>query len=465
MIRRRLNAFNLIFRAVIFLLPSVAFAIAGYVRFLSGEIPLHASNLDVRAYWGLLLLASIVWAIAAEQFGLSSLEQLYAGKGKTRRLGLACLVTYGAIMVTTFFYRGVTFSRLFVALSALALFACVEIANVSFRLLLNHNRQNGSGSIRVLIVGADRFAQRAAAHLRSGQLMPCNVVGFVRLPDQKVVEIQGEVVFELDDIAKLALGNGVDDVVIAISPSRWDEIPGLMSKLERVCAPVRLTMDFGDGIFVKEKLLDFGGVLMLDLRTTPAESLPYLVLKRIFDIGFSLVVLAVTAPLMGLIALGVRLTSRGPVIHVQERVGLNGKVFRMYKFRSMRMGDPEETVTRWTICNDPRRTKFGAFLRRTSLDELPQFWNVLMGNMSVVGPRPERPFFVQKFLHDLARYNSRHYLKVGITGWAQVNGLRGDTSIEQRLEYDLYYLRNWSITFDLQIIFLTILRGFNENAY
>jgi exopolysaccharide biosynthesis polyprenyl glycosylphosphotransferase len=166
------------------------------------------------------------------------------------------------------------------------------------------------------------------------------------------------------------------------------------------------------------------------------------------------------------IALIVRLESPGPVFFSQDRVGLNGRVFRMLKFRSMKTGTSEEGDTRWTCEEDPRRTRFGAFLRRTNLDELPQFFNVLKGDMSIVGPRPERPYFVERFLCEFEKYNSRHFFKAGITGWAQVNGWRGDTSIAKRVEYDLYYLRNWSLTFDLQIITLTFLRMFtSKNAY
>jgi exopolysaccharide biosynthesis polyprenyl glycosylphosphotransferase len=225
-------------------------------------------------------------------------------------------------------------------------------------------------------------------------------------------------------------------------------------------------LDFGDGVLVREKLFDLGGVMMLDIHTTPAESVPYLVVKRVFDVIFSTLVLIVTALLMLLIAITVRLSSPGPILFVQDRVGLNGKGFRIYKFRTMRVEDSKDSDTRWTTRNDPRRTAFGAFLRRMNLDELPQFFNVLKGDMSVVGPRPERPHFVQKFLRDDANYNSRHYLKAGITGWAQVNGLRGDTSISKRLEYDLYYLQHWSFTFDLQIVLLTFLRMFSsQDAY
>jgi exopolysaccharide biosynthesis polyprenyl glycosylphosphotransferase len=173
-----------------------------------------------------------------------------------------------------------------------------------------------------------------------------------------------------------------------------------------------------------------------------------------------------TLPVFVLIAAAIKLTSRGPVFFSQERVGLNGRVFRMLKFRTMRVGSREEGDTRWTCDNDPRRTTVGVFLRKTNLDELPQFLNVLKGDMSIVGPRPERAHFVERFLEEFDRYNFRHTFKVGITGWAQVNGWRGDTSIAKRVEYDLYYLLNWSLTFDLQIITMTLLRIFNsKNAY
>jgi exopolysaccharide biosynthesis polyprenyl glycosylphosphotransferase len=177
-------------------------------------------------------------------------------------------------------------------------------------------------------------------------------------------------------------------------------------------------------------------------------------------------VLLVTSPLMGLIALLIRLTSPGPIFFVQERVGLNGVPFLMYKFRTMRVSDFSDSDTRWTIEADPRRTPLGTFLRKTSLDELPQFINVLKGDMSVVGPRPERPHFVQQFLQEVGRYNHRHCLRVGITGWAQVNGWRGNTSIEKRVECDLYYLQNWSLIFDLRIILMTIFSALiGKNAY
>jgi exopolysaccharide biosynthesis polyprenyl glycosylphosphotransferase len=190
------------------------------------------------------------------------------------------------------------------------------------------------------------------------------------------------------------------------------------------------------------------------------------VAKQIFDLLFSSIALVVASPLMAICAIAIKISSPGPIIFKQNRVGLNGQLFEMYKFRTMKAALPSESDVRWTTVNDPRRTVVGAILRKTSLDELPQFFNVLRGDMSVVGPRPERPHFAKKYAVEFSRYSSRHRLKVGITGWAQVNGLRGDTSIRKRIRYDLYYMSNWSFWFDLQIIAQTVWAAvIGESAY
>jgi len=199
---------------------------------------------------------------------------------------------------------------------------------------------------------------------------------------------------------------------------------------------------------------------------TSVETARYLRWKRAFDVSFALLALTVMAPVLAVIALAIRLTSPGPALFVQSRVGRKGKIFRMYKFRTMRRSPETESDRLWTAANDPRCTRFGAFLRRSSLDELPQFFNVLRGDMSVVGPRPERPFFCVKFTHEIRRYSDRLRLQAGITGWAQVHGYRGDTSMRRRVACDLYYLRHWSFLLDLRIIFRTLCQGFfNPNAY
>jgi len=287
----------------------------------------------------------------------------------------------------------------------------------------------------------------------------------VRLPDQEVA-IHGSRVYDLENLSELNSGNGIDEVVMAIHPAQFSQIPRLIKALEKMNVPARAIVDLGEGIVVREKLFQVGRLQMLDLTTTPADLLDYALLKRAFDISFSAFVLLLTSPIAGLITLLIRMTSPGPIFFIQERVGLNGQPFRMYKFRTMRTSSSSESDTRWTTEADPRRTWLGSFLRKTSLDELPQFINVLKGDMSVVGPRPERPHFVQQFQQEIGRYNNRHCLKVGITGWAQVNGWRGDTSINKRIEYDLYYLQNWSLAFDLRIIVMTVFSSLiSRNAY
>jgi Undecaprenyl-phosphate glucose phosphotransferase len=325
-------------------------------------------------------------------------------------------------------------------------------------------RKDGRNEVKILVVGTDRFARRVGTSLLHGEVLPCRIVGFVRLPDQEVA-VDGPV-YELDQIPVFSNGNSINDIIIALPAARLSDVQKIAPALEKLCVPTRVVIDLGEGVVLRDRLIDLGGIHMLDLRPTLAETGSYLFQKRIFDVAFSVLVMLLTLPITLLIALAIKLGSRGPIFFVQDRVGLNGRVFRMFKFRTMKVGSCEEGDTRWTCEKDPRRTTVGTFLRKTNLDELPQFLNVLQGDMSIVGPRPERPFFVERFLEEFDRYNSRHMFKAGITGWAQVNGWRGDTSIAKRVEYDLYYLRNWSLTFDLQIITLTLFRMFtSKNAY
>jgi exopolysaccharide biosynthesis polyprenyl glycosylphosphotransferase len=313
-------------------------------------------------------------------------------------------------------------------------------------------------------VGADEFAVRVAESLLSDLVTPCSIQGHVKLPGQNCA-VENLPVYELSEVDKLAIGNSIDDVILAIPPALLGDISQIRERLSPLCAPMRLVLEVGEPLESRQRVFSIGDLVMLDLHGTPAESVLYIILKRAFDVVFSTCVLILTVPVFLLIAAAVRLTSPGPVFFVQERVGLNGKLFRMFKFRSM-VFSPEDTYDRLTVENDPRCTGFGRILRKTGLDELPQFFNVLKGDMSVVGPRPEGPALVQKFMQSVGNYNRRHYLKVGITGWAQVNGWRGNTSIEKRVEYDLYYLNHWTFALDLQIVILTLIRGFTDkNAY
>jgi Undecaprenyl-phosphate glucose phosphotransferase len=464
MIRSRLSYVRFKLKILTLLLPACSYFIAVKLRFGFNLFYAHAGTGSLPSYWGIVLLTTIVWAIVAEESGLWNVEQLYAPGGKSRRLLEAIAFTYAIVMANGFLYRNASYSRLVVGMSAVALFVLATGTRIFSRVILGFLRKDGRNEVRILMVGTDRFARRVATSLLHGEVLPCRVVGFVRLPEQEIA-VEGPV-YETDHIPNFSNGHSIDDIVIALPAARLIEIQQLAPALKKLCVPTRVVIDLGEGVGIRDRLIDLGGIHMLDLQPTLAETGSYLFQKRAFDLVLSILILLICAPIFFLIALAVKISSRGPVFFSQERVGLNGRVFRMLKFRTMRTGSKEEADTRWTSENDPRRTLIGTFLRKTNLDELPQFFNVLRGDMSIVGPRPERAYFVERFLSEFDRYNFRHTFKVGITGWAQVNGWRGDTSIAKRVEYDMYYLRNWSLTFDLQIITMTLLRMFNsKNAY
>ena len=465
MIRGRLKRAQSLLTLAVFFAPLVAFSIAAYFRFGTHLLPRYSTDADPSAYFGLLLVTTILWAIAAEHHGLTSVEGLLLAKEKAGRVFAASLFTFVAALSVTFFYRASSFSRVFTWLSALNLFLITLLIHFLFIWVWSRKRSRRKATFHVLIVGADAFALRVATALLSDRVATCSVKGFVRLPGQ-VPAVASSPVYELTDINSLAIGNGFDDVILAIPAPKLGDLPALRKQLAPICVPMRLVLDVGEAIDGHGHLFSVADLLLLDLQGTPAESTLYTVLKRLFDLAFSAGVLICAAPVFALVALAVRLSSPGPILFVQERVGLNGKLFRMFKFRTMTVSPPEDSDARWTVKDDPRCTRVGKILRQTGLDELPQFFNVLKGDMSVVGPRPERPLLVQKFMQSVGSYNRRHYLKVGITGWAQVNGLRGDTSIEKRIEYDLYYVRHWTLAFDLLIVLLTFVRGFTDkNAY
>jgi len=461
--RRLVNYYHFYLRMVTYVLPFFSFVSATYVRRLSGH---PDTGIDQYSYFNLVLFTTVVWAIATECYRVTSVQELFRERTGIKAAFPACVATYAMLLGLLFFfhlYRDL--SRLFLALSGMILLFVTLAMRAIFRILV-HNHSGLRNPSCILVVGADKFARRVTHRLIHGPLSFCRVMGYVNLPGQAIA-VDDAPVYSLQQIAeRINRNDDVDEIIFALPPNRFSDIPEIMKTMERFCLPVRAILDFGDHMLIRERLFQFGRLQILDLTATPTESIRYSLMKRAFDLAFSTFAILLTAPLMTAIAALIRLTSPGPILFVQDRVGLSGKIFRMYKFRTMRVADSSESDTRWTTSGDPRRTRLGIFLRRTSLDELPQFFNVLKGDMSVVGPRPERPRFVAKFLNEVARYNSRHRLKVGITGWAQVNGWRGDTSIRKRVEHDLFYLQNWSFAFDLRIIFLTLFPKYrNKNAY
>jgi len=454
-----LNTCHFCLRAIIWLLPLASFGGVWLAQF-HGFGRTHGAP-DATPHLWLLAVTTMAWLLVSSVYKVDSVSELFRERTGTRAALAAVASTY-AFDLLALFLAGMAIERAFFLLSGAALFALTVGVRAGFR-YLGLKRLGGRPRLRVLIAGTDEFARESARRLREAPFGGCRVAAYLHIPGQAVV-VDDARVLELKDVPSLDASQ-IDDVVIALGPALLHRAPEIAQLLDSLCRPMRAIVDFGDQL-ASQRVFQFGGLQMMNLQSTPAESPGYAIFKRLFDIAFSSVVILLTFPLMLAIAAAIKLGSPGPVLFRQSRVGLNGRTFGMLKFRTMRVSSEAESDTLWTIEGDPRRTAVGTFLRRSSLDELPQFFNVLRGEMSVVGPRPERPHFVHRFQQDIAEYHQRHRMKVGITGWAQVNGLRGDTSIRKRVEYDLHYLRHWSLGFDLRIIARTVWCGFfGTNAY
>jgi Undecaprenyl-phosphate glucose phosphotransferase len=267
----------------------------------------------------------------------------------------------------------------------------------------------------------------------------------------------------LSEVAEIAHQERIDHLYVALPPSEHAKVLELMEVASRECIDVKVVPDLLQFIALRARLEDLDGLPIINVNDVPLQGFGAWV-KRGLDVVLSASAIVVLAIPALVIAALVKRSSPGPVFYKQERMGLDGRAFTVYKFRSMSHDAEVETGPVWARDDDPRITRIGWWLRRLDLDELPQFWNVLKGDMSIVGPRPERPFFVEQFKHRIPQYMLRHKVKAGITGWAQVNGWRGNTSLEKRIEYDLYYIENWSVTLDLKIMWLTLVRGLFQRA-
>src|ERR1700742_212786 len=318
MIRSRLSYVRYYLRILTLLLPACAYFIAIKIRFGFNLFFPRTAPTTLPSYWGIVLLTTIVWAIAAEESGLWSVEQLYAPGKKSRRLLEALAFTYAVVMALGFMYRQASYSRLVIAISAVALFFLATVARIAFRVSLEMLRNSGRNEVKILIVGTDRFARRVATSLLHGEVLPCKVVGFVRLPDQEVA-VEGTI-YELGQLPAFTNGHSIDDIIIALPAGRLSDVQKIAPTLEKLCVPTRVVIDLGEGIGIRDRLIDLGGIHMLDLRPTLAETGPYLFEKRIFDVTFSVIVVLCMLPLSLLIALAIKLSSRGPIFFLQERV-------------------------------------------------------------------------------------------------------------------------------------------------
>ena len=399
---------------------------------------------------------------------------VYAPKRTVRRrfeiYGIVKANTIGIVTLIIILYmiiREINYSR-----SVMVLFYLFNVFFTScFRLALRKGlrtiRSKGYNLKHILLVGYSRAAEEYIDRLKDNPQWGYVACGILddHVPAGTVYK-GVKVLGRLGNLEVILPENKLDEIAISLSLKDYHHLENIVSVCEKSGVHTKFIPDYNSLIPTKPYTEDLMGLPVINIRYVPLTNTGNIIMKRITDVVGALVGIVITSPIMFLAAVLVKLTSPGPVIFKQERVGLHNKTFYMYKFRSMERQSPGEEKRAWTVRNDPRVTPVGKILRRTSIDELPQLFNILKGDMSLVGPRPERPLFVEKFKEEIPRYMVKHQVRPGLTGWAQVNGLRGDTSIRKRVEYDLFYIENWTLGFDLKIILMTFFTGFiNKNAY
>jgi Undecaprenyl-phosphate glucose phosphotransferase len=448
-------------------LVASAWLAAYWMRFHMG-IPAPLGHQGPGAYFEALAVILPVWFVLFRSYGIyepQRTESLIHEAGQVihaTAVGIVVLIAIGFFTRSYFYSRGVV-----AAFSVLAPALLIGF-RVSLRLGLRSLRRRGFNLRYVMVVGggilADEIIERIQAHPEAGlRVRGVLAEGVLRTQSVRGVPLLGGY-----GALKAALhqeGERVDQVIIALPGDQSHVLEKVLADLDDEMVNVHLAPDLLHVMTLRASVENLDGLPIINLRESPMMGWAA-VQKRCFDIALSSAALLLLSPLMALIGLAVAASSGRPVFYVQDRMGLDGHVFRMVKFRTMIAGAERESGPVWAREKDERRTRLGAFLRRFSLDELPQLWNVLRGDMSLVGPRPERPIFIEEFRREIPGYMLRHRVKAGLTGWAQVHGWRGNTSIHERVEHDLYYIQNWSLGLDLQILLMTLWRrSTRDNAY
>lgn len=333
--------------------------------------------------------------------------------------------------------------------------------------VLRDMRKKGLNQKQIILVGYSRAAEEYIDRIEANPQWGYIVRGILDDNVPAGTVYKGiKVIGRIANLTVILPANRLDEIAITLGLSEYYRLEEIVAMCEKSGVHTKFIPDYNKIIPTKPYTEDILGLPVINIRYVPLSNTFNSMVKRVMDIFGSIAAIIVSSPVMLLMCILIKATSPGPLIYRQERVGLHNKTFWMYKFRSMEIQPESEEKKAWTVKNDPRVTGIGKFMRRTSIDELPQLFNILKGDMSLVGPRPERPFFVEKFREEIPRYMVKHQVRPGLTGWAQVNGYRGDTSIRKRIDCDLYYIENWSIGFDIKILFLTIFKGFiNKNAY
>lgn len=449
------------------ILVGAAWVLAFYLRFYLPGMPVPPIDEipSFEAYAVLLPGILPLWFWLFRSRGLYEAQRTHA---VVREAGAVIAATAAGVMIlvaVTFFARSYFYSRLVIGIFAVLSASSVILARASARVLMKQLRRRGYNLRYVLIVGAGPLAEQVIERLEAHPEAGLRVLGLASEDARRKVVRGVPVVAGYGQIKEYVASHRVDQVIVALQREESHQLEKILSTLDDELPSVQLVPDLGHVLTLRSTVEDLEGLPVISLRDTPFVGMAA-VWKRAFDVTVAATLLLLLAPVLAGIALAVRATMGSPILYRQERMGLDGHVFSMIKFRTMDANAEGSSGPVWARAEDPRRTRLGSFLRRTSLDELPQFWNVLRGEMSIVGPRPERPVFIEQFRHDVPGYMLRHKVKAGVTGWAQVNGWRGNTSLNERIEHDIFYIQNWSLGLDARIVALTVLQMlFGRNAH
>jgi len=451
------------------IVTGIAYILAWYLRFESGIVAIEAGT----GFYSMETYFTALYVIVPGYVFLYYIFQLYTPKrmaGRKREFyNIVKANSFGALLFIVAIYA---IDRRDFSLSMILLFYIMNIVLATIVRNMIHTflrimRKRGYNVKYILLVGYSRAAEEYINRIRSNPQWGYVVRGILDDKVPRGTMYRGvKVLGKIDNLFVILPDSKLDEISVTLALEDYNRLEEIVSLCEKSGVHTKFIPDYNSVIPSSPYMEDLQGLPVINIRHVPLTNTLNLIFKRIVDIVGSVFAIVLVSPIMLITAIAIKLTSKGPVFFSQERVGLHNKSFKMYKFRSMREQAPEHEKDKWTTRDDPRVTKVGKIIRKTSIDEFPQFWNVLKGDMSLVGPRPERPLFVEKFKEEIPRYMIKHQVRPGLTGWAQVNGYRGDTSIRKRIEYDLYYIENWTMGFDIKILFLTVFKGFvNKNAY
>ncbi len=464
--QRYLNRLHLLIDGLV---AGVAYMLAWFVKFQSGIIQMEIGTgfHSMRTYFSALYFIMPGYVFLYYIFHLYTPKRA-AGR-KVEFYNIVKANTAGLVLFIGVLYviKQQDFSRVMIFIFYSLNIVLETIVRNIIHSCLRFMRKKGYNVKYILLVGYSRAAEEYINRIRTNPQWGYVVRGIL---DDKVprgtmykgVKVLGQV----DNLFVILPESHLDEIAVTLALEDYDRLEEIVSLCEKSGVHTKFIPDYNSVIPSKPYMEDLLGLPVINIRHVPLTNTLNLISKRFVDIVGSIAAIVIASPVMVLTAIAVKVTSPGPIIFSQERVGLHNKRFQMYKFRSMEIQKKSAEQKAWTVKNDPRITRIGRFIRKTSIDELPQLFNILKGDMSMVGPRPERPLFVEKFKEEIPRYMIKHQVRPGLTGWAQVNGYRGDTSIRKRIEFDLYYIENWTMGFDIKILFLTIFKGFiNKNAY